>query len=228
MITGQLRILGCASIVAALTLVIACSDDNNSGNATVVPGIDSSVNVPDSSAETSAADSGRVQSDAQIAQVALTANTGEIAQGMLAQTSATNADVKTFASLMVTDHTAANQRVQALAQQLGITPAPSGVSVQLQSESDAIVAQLQMLSGAAFDTAYVTAQVTVHTRVLALIDDMLLPAAQAAEVKAELTTMRASVVMHLSVAQQLQAQLAAAGDGGADADAGDAGDSGDQ
>jgi putative membrane protein len=226
MLTRKIGFLGCTAIVAALTVVVACSDDDD-GNAVLVPVGDSSINLPDAiTADTSTGDSGQVQGDPQVAQVMLTANTGEVAQGTLAQTSATNTAVKDFATMMVTEHSAANQRVQALVQQLGITPQPNPVSAQLQGESDAIVAQLRTLSGTAFDRAYIDAQVDVHTKVLALIDDTLLPASQAAEVKAELATMRASVAMHLTHAQQLQTQLAAGGDGGTDADAGDAGDAG--
>src|SRR5205809_835540 len=45
--------------------------------------------------------------DAEILHVAVTANTGEVAEGQLAVTRATNVNVKAFATQMVADHSAA-------------------------------------------------------------------------------------------------------------------------
>jgi putative membrane protein len=45
----------------------------------------------------------------------------EVAAGKLGESKARNADVKSFASMLVTDHSANNQELQALAQQKGVT-----------------------------------------------------------------------------------------------------------
>jgi putative membrane protein len=45
--------------------------------------------------------------------------------GKMAQDKAQNADVKSFAGMLVTDHSASNQELQALAQQKGVTLPPS-------------------------------------------------------------------------------------------------------
>src|SRR3982750_2224572 len=49
----------------------------------------------------------------------LLANMAEIQLGQLASSQASSSEVKSFAQMMVTDHTQANQQLLALAQQLG-------------------------------------------------------------------------------------------------------------
>jgi putative membrane protein len=147
--------------------------------------------------------------DPQIAAVTTAANTGEIEQGQLAMTNATRADVRTFATMMVTDHTMANQRAMALFSRLGITPMPNPVSQQLTAEAMMATAMLRQQTGAAFDTAYMDVQVVMHMRVLGLLDSTLIPSAQNAEVRTELQTMRTAVMQHLVEAQRIRA-----GDGG--------------
>jgi hypothetical protein len=55
----------------------------------------------------------------------------------------------------------------------------------------------------------------MHTDALMLLDQVLIPSAQSAALKAELTTMRAAVAMHLANARSLQAT-----DGGSDSGGG--------
>jgi putative membrane protein len=50
--------------------------------------------------------------DAQIASIVITANQVDIDAGQLAASRATNDEVKTFARLMVTDHTGVNQAAE--------------------------------------------------------------------------------------------------------------------
>ncbi|MDB4943344.1 MAG: hypothetical protein JWP97_2878 [Labilithrix sp.] len=214
--------IGPLGIVASLVVIgaaAACSDDEATGS--VTPGPDASIRADSSTNDPADA---AVLTEAQVLQVMTTANTGEVNQGMVAQSGATDPSVKSFADMMVTEHSQANERGVALAQTLGLTPAPSTVSMQLESESAAIVTSLQSLTGSALDKAYVDAQVSVHTKVLGIIDNQLIPSARSAPLTAELSTMRASVAMHLEHATMLQGQITA--DGGA-SDAGDAGDGGD-
>lgn len=211
--------------LAVLLSVAACSDDDDSNGGTADSGV-----VADAARDAISTDSApgtdsapaTVTGDAQIAAVLATANTGEIAQGQLAQSKATSAAVKSFAAMMVTDHTKANGDLTALEQKLSLTPEDNATAAALKSDNDRSTAAITPLTGAAFDAAYVDAQVKAHTKVLGLIDAQLTPAAQAADMKTLLTSARATVAMHLQMAKDLQA------DGGAgDAGAGDAGDAGD-
>jgi putative membrane protein len=117
--------------------------------------------------------------------------------------------------MMVADHSTASQRVEALAQQQGVSPEANAVSTMLKAESDALIAQLQQLTGSAFDRAYIDAQVLVHDKVLGIIDSTLLAAAVDANLRNELTTTRGAVAGHLQEAQQIQSTLVS--DAGTDA-----------
>lgn len=215
------RLLVLATLTAGLPL--ACDDDDDDDRRVVpLPALPDAGGAPPPTAPpppppvvedggADAGDDGGIRSDAQIMHVLATANTGEVEQGTLASSKATDPAVLSFAQRMVTEHTAGNQRGQTLAQAKGLTPADNPTSQQLKSESDAIVAQLQPLTGAAFDAAYIDSQVTVHTKVLALIDEVLLPAATDPDVRTELTTTRGHVATHLSEAQAIKEAVAADG-----------------
>jgi len=74
----------------------------------------------------------------------------EIRGSELAQDKTRSADVKAFAAAMIRDHTAANQRLAALAARKGYTP-PTEPSVMQRAE----ITTLRALSGNAFDKMYV-------------------------------------------------------------------------
>lgn len=83
----------------------------------------------------------------------------EIRLAQLAVQRATSNEVQGFAQRMITDHTLVDQRLQQLAQQLGVTlPADAAAS------ADATFAQLSSLSGNEFDRAYMADNVTTHDR----------------------------------------------------------------
>jgi putative membrane protein len=155
--------------------------------------------------------------DPAAAGVMLEANNGEIAAGQQATARATSAAVKSFGQQMVTDHTAANQRLLALLQRVGISPTDSPQRQMLAMQAQSTLDLLWTRTGAAFDTAYIQSQVLMHQQVLNLLDTVLIPGAQNAELKAELTTTRATVAAHLAAAQALQGADGGAGDAGSDA-----------
>lgn len=146
--------------------------------------------------------------DPQIAAVTSTANAGEIAQAMTARPKLTNPDVQAFADMMVMMHTAAQQRQATLLMQKGITPQENPESTALKQESDAIVAQLTA-APAPVDVLYIDAQVTVHEKVLTKLDTLLIPSAEDAQLKADLTTARGEVNAHLTRAREIKTALSA-------------------
>ena len=73
-------------------------------------------------------------SDHRIAATANAANAGEIQVGQLALTMAVNDEVKAFATRMVNEHLATQQRQTALFARLGIIPEDDATSLQLQAE----------------------------------------------------------------------------------------------
>jgi putative membrane protein len=145
--------------------------------------------------------------DAQIASIVVTANQVDIDAGKLAESKASNEDVKKFAQLMITDHSGVNKQATELVTKLNVTPQDNLTSYSLQIEGEQNIAYLKTLSGAAFDKAYIDQEVTYHYRVLNAVDEILIPSAQNAELKALLVKVRPAFVAHLEHAKQLRAAL---------------------
>ena len=147
-------------------------------------------------------------SDAQIASIVVTANQVDIDAGKLAESKASNAEVKAFGKQMVTDHSGVNKQAVALVTKLKVTPEDNATSQSLKAGGVDNVKNLNRLSGAAFDKAYVDHEVAYHQQVLDAIDKTLIPSAQNAELKSLLVAVRPAFVAHLDHARSLQAALA--------------------
>lgn len=145
--------------------------------------------------------------DAQIASIVVTANQVDIDAGKLAKTQSTNEEVKTFAQLMVTDHTGVNKSATDLAAKLTITPQDNATSQSLKSGGDKNLAHLKTLTGLAFDKAYVDHEVAYHQQVIDALDKTLIPGAANAELKALLVKVRPAFVAHLEHAKRLRSSL---------------------
>jgi putative membrane protein len=149
--------------------------------------------------------------DAQIAAIVVTANQVDIDAGTLAKSKAQAAEVRQFAELMVTDHTAVNQSASDLVKKLRVTPEENATSRSLKDGGARNLATLSKLSGKAFDKAYVDQEVAYHQAVLDAVDKTLIPSASNAELKALLVKVRPAFVAHLEHAKSLQANLSKSG-----------------
>ena len=145
--------------------------------------------------------------DAQIASIVVTANQVDIDAGKLAKSRSTNSDVRTFAELMVTDHTGVNKSAIDLAGKLKVTPQDNPTSQSLKTGGDKNLAHLKTLRGAAFDRAYVEHEVAYHQQVIDALDKTLIPGATNEELKALLIKVRPAFVAHLEHAKHLQSSL---------------------
>ncbi|HEX9108232.1 MAG TPA: DUF4142 domain-containing protein [Longimicrobiales bacterium] len=191
--------------LAGLMAGAGCTKANNAATASsdtamaspAAPAAESSAAAPASAA----------LSDPQIAMIALSANSGDSARGRLAEQKATNAEVKAFGKMMVTDHGGLNKQAVALAKKLNVTPAQSAADSDLVSKVQGMTADLQGKTGKDFDKTYVDQEVQIHQLVLDDLDKTLIPAAQNAELKSLLQTARGGVQAHLQKAQALQAKL---------------------
>jgi len=146
-------------------------------------------------------------SDAQIAQIVVTANSIDIANGQIAIKQSKTASVDEFANLMIKDHTAVNNNATALVTKLGVKPEASDTSKSLQSQADTEQAKLRGLSCAAFDRAYLENEVAYHQQVLGAISDVLIPNAQNAELKKMLVDVKPAFQAHLDHAKLTLAAL---------------------
>ncbi len=146
-------------------------------------------------------------SDAQIAAIVVTANQVDIDAGKLAAETSSDAEVKKFADMMVTDHTSVNKSAVDLVTKLKVKPQENGTSRALKAGGDKNLAALRGLKGKAFDKAYVDNEVTYHEQVIQALDTVLIPNAQNAELKALLEKVRPAFVAHLNHAKHLQSNL---------------------
>jgi putative membrane protein len=87
----------------------------------------------------------------------------EVEAGRLAQDKGNSQQVKDFGAMMVKDHSAANEKLQALAASKNIT-LPTTASVGQMATK----AKLDVLSGATFDKSYVKGQISAHRQTIAL------------------------------------------------------------
>jgi len=145
--------------------------------------------------------------DAQIAAIVVTANQVDIDAGKLAESKASNAEVKAFGRQMVTDHSGVNKQATELVTKLGVKPEDNATAQSLKSGGADNVKALSSLSGAAFDKAYIDHEVAYHQQVLDAVDKTLIPSAQNAELKALLEKVRPAFVAHLEHAKQVQQSL---------------------
>ncbi|WP_395845512.1 DUF4142 domain-containing protein [Cystobacter fuscus] len=117
-------------------------------------------------------------------------NQTEIKQAKLAQQNASSPEVKSFAEQMITDHTAADEKILALAKtqnlKLADTPKPiNDVEKKGLAADKASLEKLQSLKGEAFDGCYMTEQLGAHDATLG----KLAAGRQAAGATPELTTL---------------------------------------
>jgi putative membrane protein len=146
-------------------------------------------------------------SDAQIAQFADTANSGEIEEGRFAVTHATDSKVKQFALHMVSAHTAIGQKMTAVLHKESIVPAISTRATTLSVNVKNTFDSLKSTTGSGFDKAYIDAQVTQHQSVLDMLDNELIPNAQDTRLREALQQVRLMVVEHLREAKDIQRAL---------------------
>src|SRR5882672_2188767 len=142
--------------------------------------------------------------DPQIAAIVVTANQVDIDAGKLAESKSTDKDVQAFAKQMITDHSGVNKAATDLVTQLNVKPEDNPTAQGLKSGGDANEKNLNGLSAAAFDKAYVDHEVTYHQAVIDAMDKTLIPNATNPELKALLVKVRPAFVAHLDHAKHLQ------------------------
>ena len=182
---------------AAVTLAVfafaahACKEGGSSG--------------PTDPKETAGGIANSARSDADILGLMQEANRAELQAGQLAIQISSNADVKSFATIMLSEHNAIATELESLAAQLNITPTvPSDALQKLQNaELDGIAG----LGASNFGFHYMSLQVDVHQRTLALIDAFIAKAQQAALRTALQNDVRPHIAVHLAAAQDLKARL---------------------
>lgn len=145
--------------------------------------------------------------DPQIAHIAYTAGTIDIAAAKQALTRSHNRAVRSFAQEMVRDHQAVNVKALALVKKLHVTPEDNATSQSLTKAASAERAKLRKLKGAAFDREYVNNEVAYHKTVNGALESTLIPSAKNGELKSLLETGLTLFREHQAHAEQVAKAL---------------------
>jgi putative membrane protein len=128
------------------------------------------------------------------------AGIAEVQAGKDAQAKASDPAVKEFASMMVKDHTMANEKLKKIASAKGVK-LPDEASLGQK----AMKQKTDMKSGANFDADYVAGQVKAHEDTVELLQKEI-DSGKDPEAKAFATETLPKVKMHLAHAEKLAAQ----------------------
>ena len=198
-----------AALVLATALTAACSKTENETITTDTTATDTAVTstttmTTDSTATTStmATPSATLQqADQDFAMKAAQGSLAEVTMGQTAAQKAANADVKTFATRMVTDHGQANAELSQLAASKGIT-LPS----EPADEHKKAMEHLGTLSGAEFDKAYMMHMVEDHEKDVKAFEDAS-KNLQDPDLKGWATKTLPTLQEHLRLAKETQAKV---------------------
>lgn len=139
--------------------------------------------------------------DKSFAEDLATGSTNEVALSQLADSHASNADVKSFAQMMVTDHTQLNSKLSDLAQKKGLD-----LSSSIEKGQKKGVSSLSKKNGGDFDKAYIKQMVKGHKDTADLLKD---EAADSKDPEFQQLANEAlpTVLSHLQKAQDLEKTL---------------------
>jgi putative membrane protein len=117
----------------------------------------------------------------------------EVELGKMAASKSQNAEVKAFGQKMVEDHSKAGEELKQLATQKKVM-----LPTDVMPAHKQLMEKLSKLSGADFDSAYVTAMVEAHEKDVAAFENVSKTAADA-DVKAFATKTLPTLKMHLEM-----------------------------
>lgn len=145
--------------------------------------------------------------DPEIASVAVTANQVDVGYAEIALKKSHNKDVRNFATTMKNDHNAVIKMAVDLVTKLKVTPLTNDVSKSLLDGAKKEKAVLNAKTGKAFDKAYVDNEVAYHIFAIGAVENMLIPQAQNAELKALLEKALPIFKTHLEHAKMIQKKM---------------------
>jgi putative membrane protein len=142
--------------------------------------------------------------DPEIASVAVVANQIDINNAKIAKSKSKNADILQFAQTMSDDHSAVIKQAVALVTKLKVTPKDNAMSKKLLADAAKTQKSLRAKSGNDFNKAYIDNEVAYHKVVIGVINDVLIPQSQNAELKKLLQDVLPAFNTHLEHAEMVQ------------------------
>jgi predicted outer membrane protein len=211
--------LACLAATAALALATACGsdDDDQTAPADAGAGPDAAQMAPSDATLAG-------YTDGEIYEILVAFNEGEITEADTATGQASSVPVQQLAGAFDETYSTVDARLVQLAKLVSLVPAPSDEATSLAATTTADEAIYQSLAGAAFDAAYLSAQINAHQSMIHLIDTQLAPSVTSADLAGLLGTERQQIASNLASALAVQSGADAAApapdasvDGGVDA-----------
>ena len=191
------------ALACAAALVAACSKSDRAGDSARTT---DSATAAASATPATTTPAAPTLSDPNIVAYLDAANMTDSASGSIAAAKGTSAEVKSFGRDMMRDHHALRVAGQDLAKKLNVTPQPAAgdtTTAHGSKMADSLNAQAR---GAAWDKAYINAEVATHESVLANAQAAM-NATQNAELKALIQKAAPNIQAHLEHAKQIQSKL---------------------
>ena len=152
---------GLFSLAGAAMFTVACADGRDADSAAGRAGEPASVGTTGAAA---ADERGAADVQQFVSQAAMAGN-AEVQLGQLASERAVNREVKQFAEMMVTDHTASGAELKRV-----VSPHNLSVPATIDSKHQELIAKLRGTTGAEFDREYMAAMVEGHEAVKDLVE----------------------------------------------------------
>jgi putative membrane protein len=112
---------------------------------------------------------GATLSDANVLAMLDIINLSEIDSADLAKEKASSEEVRTFASRLLTEHTAMMQETRQLAQQINVDPQMPVLASIVGTRHQETMEELRSMSGADFDQTYLKYQIKMHEQAIDLV-----------------------------------------------------------
>jgi putative membrane protein len=145
--------------------------------------------------------------DDNIAAMLLASNNTDISYARLVPSRAQRDEVRQFAQRMLTDHIGVNALLTETLAKIDLVAKDNLASLDMRDESAARRDAMRDLTGFAFDSAYITNEISYHQRFLASLDQLMLPRVRNGELKTLLNSVRPAVAAHLAHAEQVWANV---------------------
>ena len=201
MMNDKLARIGSTVAIGAFAVLAACSPRDD----TAV--VDSAAGATAASVDSAVSTAGSgTMTDANIFSALTTANAAEVEAGKEAATKATDADVKAFAQMMVTDHQAMLDKGNELARTLNIVPVAGETAEDVREDSKDAAEDLKDEAGRDFNDEYIEKQIDAHENTLELLDRANNSTANA-DIKALIAEARPKVQAHLDRAKQIKDKI---------------------
>ncbi len=142
-------------------------------------------------------------SDGEVVAIIQAVDRAEVSESKIAQAKTSDADIKSLADMIVSDHSEELTKLEALEKDLPAVE--DDISRAWTKESIGTIAKLESLDGEPFNCAYIASQVDIHQR---LVDSMkLLPQVENATLDKLIQKDEPLAKHHLAEAKKLQESL---------------------